>query len=455
MPSNKFYSWVIVLLTAGLMVQLSLEVDKLPPASTFFFWILLIAAVEVLPVSLGFGSEVTMGFPLHLAVAILFDPWVAMVITGVSAIDVREFRGQITIHRGLFNRAQLMLSVGASSAVAHLYGGEIISFPAGAIVITAASIAHFCTNLGLVSVSVATENRTPLGHALRGLLPDPVGGFFVSYVLLSGLGAATAAVYKLLERGGAWAVAAFVIPLVFARLSILGARTQQELSERIRDQQKALLDATERVFEEREQERHRIAEEIHDTSLQMLAAAAYGLGNANEWLGADERSKAREAITTSRDAIEDAMKALRGSLVDLRKSTVEEGGLVETIQHFAEQMSLLWGTEIRTNAQVDIEPPIPVALAGFQILQEGLTNALKHAQGMPITVRISNLNGMVHIVVEDDGPGFDPEAEIAANHVGMRLMHERAALVGGSIEFHPAPGGGTRLEAKLPGGMAE
>jgi signal transduction histidine kinase len=394
-------------------------------------------------------------------VAVLFEPWLAMAITGLSAVDVREFRRQIPLHRGLFNRAQLMLSVAASSAVAHLPLDEterlsesLFTFPKGVIVIAGASIAHLCVNLGLVSISVATENRARWGRALRSLLPDPVGGFFVSYILLSGLGAATAAVYDLLRNsGGAWAVAAFLIPLVFARLSILGARAQQELSERVREQQKSLLDATERVFEERERERHRIAEEIHDTSLQMLAAAAYGLGNAKEWLSADERLKAREAIMTSRDAIEDAMKALRGSLVDLRKSTVEEGGLVETIRHFAEQMSLLWGTEIRTNARVDVEPPIPVALAGFQILQEGLTNALKHAQGTPITVRISNQNGMVHIVVEDEGPGFDPEQEVGSDHVGMRLMKERAARVGGSIALDTAPGRGTKLEAILPGGV--
>jgi signal transduction histidine kinase len=460
MLSNKTYSWLVVGITVGLLIQLSFGIAALPPASTFLFWILLIAAVEILPVSLGFGSEVTMGFPLHLAVALLYEPWVAMVITGLSAVDIREFRGQIPLHRGLFNRAQLMLSVAASSAVAHLPGGSdrlsetIFTFPDGVIVIAGASIAHLCVNLGLVSISVATENRAPIGRALRSLLPDPVGGFFVSYILLSGLGAATAAVYDFLrDRGGAWAVAAFLIPLVFARLSILGARAQQELSERVRQQQKALLDATERVFEERERERHRIAEEIHDTSLQMLAAAAYGLGNANEWLQFDERTKAREAITASRDAIEDAMKALRGSLVDLRRSTVEEGGLVETIRHFAEQMSLLWGTEIRTNARVDVEPPIPVALAGFQILQEGLTNALKHAQGTPITVRISNQNGMVHIVVEDEGPGFDPEQEVGSDHVGMRLMKERAARVGGSIVLDSAPGRGTKLEAILPGGV--
>jgi signal transduction histidine kinase len=456
MSLNKQYSWLVVGLTVAIMAWLLSSYPTFPPITEVLFWFLLLAAVELLPVTLGFGSEVTMGFPIHLAIAIVFDPWLAMAIAGLAAFDLREVRRQIPLHRALFNRSQLMLSEGASAAIFAAYsaaGGQLTTFPAGVLIVAAASVVHLVVNLLLVGLSVASAERLSLNRALQGLLPDPVGGFFVSYILLSGLGAATAYVYQ--EGGGAWAVAAFLIPLVFARLSILGARAQQELSERVREQQKSLLDATERVFEERERERHRIAEEIHDTSLQMLAAAAYGLGNANEWLSVDERNRAREAITTSRDAIEDAMKALRGSLVDLRKSSVEEGGLVETIRHFAEQMSLLWGTEIRTNAQVDIEPPIPVALAGFQILQEGLTNALKHAQGMPITVRISNQNGMVHIVVEDEGPGFDPEQEVGSDHVGMRLMRERAARVGGSIVLDTAPGRGTKLEAILPGGVEQ
>jgi two-component system nitrate/nitrite sensor histidine kinase NarX len=60
----------------------------------------------------------------------------------------------------------------------------------------------------------------------------------------------------------------------------------------------------------------------------------------------------------------------------------------------------------------------------------------------------------VHIVVQDDGAGFDPEDEVGEEHVGMRLMHERAARVGGEIRLNSQPGEGTRLEAILPAGVA-
>jgi two-component system nitrate/nitrite sensor histidine kinase NarX len=81
-------------------------------------------------------------------------------------------------------------------------------------------------------------------------------------------------------------------------------------------------------------------------------------------------------------------------------------------------------------------------------------NALKHSDGSAIVVKISDLDNMVHIVVQDEGPGFDPDAEVGKDHVGMRLMRERAARVGGRIDLQSQPGAGTRLEAILPGGVA-
>ncbi|MDQ4095544.1 MAG: sensor histidine kinase [Actinomycetota bacterium] len=456
MDRLRLYSWTVVSFTVALFLWLTYQGGESPSLGAYVFWISLLLAVELLPVSLAFGTEVTMGFPVYLAVALLFPPWVAMLIAGVSAFDMREVRREIPLHQALFNRAQLMLAVAAASAVFSWYGRDNLfdDFSAlGAVVVVLGALADVLTNLSLVAFSVYFDDRIPLRQAFRGLLPDPVGGFVISYILLTGLGTATAAVYE--TDFGKWAVAAFMIPLIFARLSILGARAQQELAERVRKQQQALLAATEKVFEERENERKRIAEDIHDTSLQMLAAASYGCGNAREFLEAGHNDQAVNALSGAREALEDAIRQLRGSLVDLRKSSVEHGGLVETIRKFADQVSTVWGAEVRIEGNIENEPPIPVALAAVQILQEGLVNALKHGGTGGVVIRIEDLDGMVHLAVEDDGPGFDPQAEVGADHVGMRLMKERAARVGGRIEIDSTPGRGTRLEAILPGGVTQ
>jgi signal transduction histidine kinase len=422
-----------------------------PPLSTLAFWICLFISAELLPVSLGFQTQVSMSFPIALAIVLLFEPPVAMLVLGLGNFDARELRHEISISQSVFNRGQTMLAAAAASSIARLGGPDVFEFPEGILWQSLAAASYVVVNLGLVAFAISTTRRLSLLIALDSLIPKPVAGFWIAQALLAALGVATAAAY---EQVGAF-VAAFLIPLLFARLGLLGARAQQELSERLRRQQAALLKATEQVFTEREEERKRIAAEIHDGSLQMLAAASYSVGNAGAFLDAGKSEDASHLLDSSRKAIEQAMAALRDSLVDLRRSSVEAGGMLETIRGFVGQVSMLWGTDVEFEGEIKNEPPIPVALAGFQILQEGLTNALKHANNGSISVRVADIDNMVHIVVQDDGPGFDPEVETTPDHVGMKLMHERAALVGGSIEFHSVPGGGTRLEAKLPGGMEE
>ena len=431
--------------------------DDFPLLSTFTFWVCLLVAAEALPVTLGFQAQVSMSFPIAVAVALLFEPAAAMLMVGLGHFDEREFRREISPSQAVYNRAQLMLAAATASFIARQGIDQLNAseraFDTLETVLwgTFAAIAYVVVNLGLVAVAISFTRELPLITSLSRLIPQPAAGFWMAQALLGALGFATAAAYQ--EIGPF--VAAFLIPLLFARLGLVGARAQQELSERLRQQQAALLKATEQVFNEREAERKRIAGEIHDGSLQMLAAASYNVGNAGAFLDAGKKEEAARLIDGSRKAIEQSMAALRDSLVDLRRSSVEEGGLLETIRVFVDQVSMLWGTEVEFEGEINNEPPVPIALAGFQILQEGLTNALKHANNKPISVRIADIDNMVHIIVEDQGPGFDPATESASGHVGMKLMHERADLVGGSIEFHSRPGGGTRLEAKLPGGMAE
>ncbi len=461
MNASKFYAWFVVAATAAIMAGLLLVNPDFgeEELAAVAFWIVLLVAVDLLPVSLGYDSEVMMGIPILLAVALLFPPLSAMIIAGVGAADLREFRREIPLFRALFNRSQLMLSVGAASTLLTLYRSPVPdelfledSVSLQVLAVGAAAAAHVLVNLSLVSLAIHFDGEIPFTKAFRRMLPDPVAGFILSYALLSGLGFVTALAYETINAAAA---AAILIPTIFARVSLIGARTQQELSERVRRQQHDLLQATEKVFQERENERKRIAEDIHDSSLQMLAAASYSCGNANEFLEGGHTEHANSALESARGALDDAIKSLRESLVDLRRSSVEEGGLLETIHKFADQMSTVWGPKIVIEGSIRTEPPIPVALAAFQILQEGVVNAMKHGGDTTVLVKVSDDDGMVHIVVEDSGPGFDPGVDAGADHVGMRLMKERAARVGGHLELDTHLGRGTRLEAILPGGVAQ
>ncbi len=448
MSRARSFAWFCTTTAAlALFVAWAAQPD-VPSLPVFLFWIALLLGAEVLPVSLGFETRVTMSFPITIAIAVLFDPAVAMAMAATGVFDTRELRGEIPLWRSAFNRSQLILAVGGASLLIHLvHDASPFTFPLGVFTLAAASVLHFGINLGLVALMVNRDRNIPLGEALANLPPKPVAGFLLTQAALAAFGVATAAIY--LEIG--YLVAAFLIPLLFARLSLLGARAQQELSQQVQMQQRALLDATEKVFQDREQERNRIAENIHDSSLQLLVGASYASTNSLQYLEEGRIDDARAALGSTKGAIDDAIADLRASLTDLRRSSIEAGGLMATIHTFADQMRVLWSADISIEGHTEQEPPIPVSLAAFQILQEGLTNALKHSESRSIAVRVSEHDGMVRISVQDEGAGFDPTLEAPAHHVGLRLMKERAARVGGRLELHSIPGQGTRLEAFLPG----
>ena len=445
MTRLKIYSWAVVAVAGACLAALLIaDPEAFPPFPTFVFWVFALIVAELLPVTLGFETRITMGYPILLAVAILFPPGPTMLIAGLGSLDLRELKREVPLHRALFNRAQAMLAIGAASAILWATND-----PLNPLYIALAAATDLVVNLGLVSIAVSLERDIPLGQVARKIPPSPLTGFLLSYALLTALGAATAAA----SEQGIWVVVAILVPLLFARMAIAGARSREELSEKVLRHEEALRTATERVLQEREQERTRIAAHIHDTSLQMLAAASYGSSNTTKLLNSGDVERARESSLMVREALDEAMSTLRQSLVDLRKSAVEAGGLMETVRRFADQLETVWGANIVVSDDLETEPPISVALAAYQIVQEAMVNALKHARSEEIRVRISQDDGNIVVVVEDDGAGFEVTQDKGEEHVGMVLMRERAEGVGGTVEINSTLGRGTSVAAILPAGM--
>ena len=185
------------------------------PPFQILFWVAILAGAELLPVSLGFGTEVTMAFPIHLALAITFrhQPWVAMAISwprGSGPTENSERNCAPT--RALLNRANMMLSVGAAVLPLAIISVNPLKEAPGLVLVILSGVLHLVTNLGIVTLVVHWEHGVPLRQALSNLLPRPVTGFAISYVVLTALGVITAWAY---QNAGAWAVAAILIPLLF------------------------------------------------------------------------------------------------------------------------------------------------------------------------------------------------------------------------------------------------
>jgi signal transduction histidine kinase len=202
-----------------------------------------------------------------------------------------------------------------------------------------------------------------------------------------------------------------------------------------------------------ELERLRIAREVHDVVAHAMVAINVQAGVAAHVI--DRRPEAaRGALTEIKRVSGAALADLRATLGVLREADVPAPvrpaqGLA-ALEELAARVRAA-GVDVRIDAdlQGDDRPQIPSALEGaaFRIVQEALTNVLRHAQARTASVRLRLGAASLEIVVEDDGRG--PGSQEGSGH-GLRGMRERAAAVGGDVEAGPREGGGWRVRARLP-----
>ncbi len=247
----------------------------------------------------------------------------------------------------------------------------------------------------------------------------------------------------------------------FAVVGLLGgyiAREQQrEIGLRVEHEGRQ-SDLLTRAINAQEGERNRIARELHDGPVQALSAISMRLGLAEE-MTPEEYASSRPLVADSRAALRRTLREVRRITQDLRPSALDDLGLVTAVRDFATRRCDAAG--IRLRWEVDGTPrrlAPPVETAVFRILQEGVTNVVRHAHARSARVSITFVDGHLRAAVEDDGIGFDPD-EVGAGAsddggVGLLGMRERATLLGGTLRVGPAPGGGTRILAEIPVGHA-
>jgi two-component system sensor histidine kinase DegS len=203
----------------------------------------------------------------------------------------------------------------------------------------------------------------------------------------------------------------------------------------------------------REDERRRLARDLHDGPAQSLAAALFGVDLA---VGALDRAPAtaREELLAARALVRDALDDVRALMTGLRPRLLEERGLVVALNALAATPPL-WGTEVLVESQgIGTEERLPaeIELALFRIAQEAVSNARRHGAASRVRVSLTVQRGAAGLLVVDDGLGFLCEPGIAWSLRGEGLpgMRERAELLGGTLRVESAPGAGTRIEVTLP-----
>jgi len=219
--------------------------------------------------------------------------------------------------------------------------------------------------------------------------------------------------------------------------------------ERLAQQRRMLLN---RVITAQEEERRRIARELHDETGQSLTALGLGLEAAIEELGSSPQQSVDRRLESLAHVASDAIEELDRLVLDLRPAQLDHLGLVATLRWYAtrvnSQSELKTQLEVRGRAQ-RLQPEVETAL--FRIAQEALTNVLRHANAKQVEVVLSFESELLSLEVTDDGVGFDAGATNAApSSLGLIGMRERAHLVGGVLVVRSRPGEGTRVSVTVP-----
>ena len=208
-----------------------------------------------------------------------------------------------------------------------------------------------------------------------------------------------------------------------------------------------------RVNTAHEEERARIARELHDSVAQSLLKIIYAAGFALDFLKEDPRL-AVEEIEEVQQRAKDSLHELRAIMANLRPTSLDILGIKETILRYAEQFEEEYAISTSVDLQGIESIPPPAELAVFRILQEELTNVRKHANADTVKIKSETSQGDLILTVEDDGVGFDPEMLAAeqesGKHLGLMAVRERAELLGGEMTIDSMPGMGTRITVRIP-----
>jgi PAS domain S-box-containing protein len=254
-------------------------------------------------------------------------------------------------------------------------------------------------------------------------------------------------------------VLANIVPLRDGEGSLIGAVScEQDLSERRRAEERLQAShdklhlLSRRLVESQETERRHIARELHDEVGQSLTVAEMHLQAVVQ---SSRTASLKSRMTESLRAVERVLKQVRDLSLNLRPSMLDDLGLVPALRWYTNRQAAVAGLAAEFYAEPmenRLDPFIETAC--FRVAQEALTNVVRHARARAVTVELRQQSDQLHLLVRDDGAGFDVvalrEQAVQGASLGLLSMEERATLVAGSIQLVSAPGQGTEVRACFP-----
>src|SRR5215217_808634 len=297
-------------------------------------WVAIIAAVELIPVPMWRSTHVSIGFPLLMVVAFVHEPAAAALVAFLAASDPRELRREVTFFRALFNRSQVALSVLVASATFHALADVRTSPPYQAFIAASfASAIDYLVNTTIVALGASIIYRMSIPRVVRELRVGRLLEFVISYFGLALFGLALAKFY-LSPNGGFWSVPVLVLPVLLARQMFFRNRALEEAHKELQDREQVLRALSNRMAEERQDEREKIAAYLHDDLAQLLFKLSLQVDIARRHLATgkmDETERTLEEIKDTKARTSDRIRAL---IRDLHRSPLGRAGLADSLQSF-------------------------------------------------------------------------------------------------------------------------
>lgn len=213
------------------------------------------------------------------------------------------------------------------------------------------------------------------------------------------------------------------------------------------DKEKIRKEFLQRIIGTQEQERKRVARELHDQTGQALTSIMVRL----KMLDKAQPTELSREIAALKETLIEEIGALHHLALELRPSVLDDMGLAPALEHYSAQFQERHGVEIKlvTIDMEDKRADLCVETCIYRIIQESLTNVARHANARHISILLEWRQDQLRGIIEDDGNGFNPEG-VSKERLGLYGMEERARLLGGTLKIDSEPGEGTLVSFNLP-----
>ena len=226
-------------------------------------------------------------------------------------------------------------------------------------------------------------------------------------------------------------------------------KERKQAEESLRESENHLRHLSSQLLTAQENERKRIALELHDGIGQSLSALKFGVENSLKQMDKGTARPIIKPLEAVIPIIQESIEEVRKIAMDLRPATLDDLGILATIAWFCREFQTIY-SEIRIEKQINIEEnevPDPFKTVIYRVLQEALNNVAKHSKANLVNISLKSIDGTIELVIEDNGLGFDLEdalsVESSTRGLGLSSMKERTELSGGSFAIESVKGSGT------------